>query len=128
MQHGLSFRMWEITAELLTHLANIENPPFFLLSSEQRGPIAIDSQYLHIWSIPVPDEGENCQLMAFPRRWLDINGRIIPKIWFSGLRNVLGWILNRPGISLVRYLPEYMGLANIGIIARALRSSSPYFP
>lgn len=43
---------------------------------------------------------------VFPRRWRDINGEVIVKIWRAGLKAVLSNVMSRPGIPEVSQINQ----------------------
>jgi len=48
----------------------------------------------------ISQESNDDRLVA-PRRWVDIYGRRVEEEWEKAKRNVLGWIVARPGMSEV---------------------------
>ncbi|KAI0080022.1 hypothetical protein K474DRAFT_383634 [Panus rudis PR-1116 ss-1] len=85
-----------------------------------RNVVLVSATYLASWTVALPqsppqpqpqenrtdEEGESSEpvltgpiVRIFPRRWLDIHGRIINDIWASACRAVTAMMVFKPGIS-----------------------------
>lgn len=58
--------------------------------------------YLREWSVLI---AEDPRVRIFPRRWLGLAGEKVPDVWDAALKDVVGLIVFRPGISQVRNSP-----------------------
>ncbi|KAG8858551.1 hypothetical protein FRB96_005223 [Tulasnella sp. 330] len=63
-------------------------------------PILVSCEHLRSWTVASRPSTTNPVPMVFPRRWIDIHGDVIERVWKSALRSVAGWVYNRPGISV----------------------------
>lgn len=78
-------------------------------------PILVASENLRDWTVPGRPSPANPAPMLLPRRWYDVHGDLIDRVWRGSLRCVVGWVWNRPGMSLVscsfRFLSIFSGMA-----------------
>lgn len=44
----------------------------------------------------------NSERLVVPRRWVDVYGRLVKEEWEQAKRNVIGWVMSRPGMTEVR--------------------------
>lgn len=63
--------------------------------------VLVSSRHLSTWSVLISEADTGC-VRVFPRRWLDIEGRMMSEVWEAARRAVMGIILFRPGITQVR--------------------------
>ena len=66
-----------------------------------REVVLVSSKFLASWTVLV-SEDDGRYYRVWPRRWLDINGRLIREIWEAAKRAVVAVVLFHPGISQVR--------------------------
>ncbi|KAG8957280.1 hypothetical protein FRC03_010296 [Tulasnella sp. 419] len=83
---------------ILSCMTSSPVPPIFWTGYAH--PVIVSSLYLRHWTVRVPGDSPDVENVLFPRRWLDIYGDVIERVWSNALRQVAGWIWNRPGISL----------------------------
>ena len=65
--------------------------------------VLVSALYLGSWSVITEQDEDKC-VRVLPRRWLDINGRVMTEVWRSACRAAMGTLVFHPGISHVRDL------------------------
>ncbi|KAG8893017.1 hypothetical protein FRB99_002242, partial [Tulasnella sp. 403] len=78
----------------VTKLLTCSSTPLVFWSTCNTKPTLVSSTFLPAYTLPTPTG------LVFPCRWIDINGNVIERVWEGSIRNVLGWVWNRPGITL----------------------------
>ncbi|KAI0344000.1 hypothetical protein BDW22DRAFT_1355246 [Trametopsis cervina] len=81
--------------------------------------VLVSAHFLSYWTVVIPPSHETALpaspteasqstvapalveplVRVFPRRWLDVNGRILHEVWEAACRAVMGVVVFRPGIS-----------------------------
>ncbi|THH29725.1 hypothetical protein EUX98_g4460 [Antrodiella citrinella] len=81
---------------VITHLTSAPIPAAFWTGY---GEIAlVSSAHLKSWSA-VTSQGHEDMIRVFPRRWLDLYGRLVQNVWKAALKAVMGVIVFRPGLT-----------------------------
>lgn len=65
--------------------------------------VLVSSEFLDTWSVPIP-RSEGVITRVFPRRWLDIHGRVLEDILDAARKAVMSVILFKPGVTQVSTL------------------------
>ncbi|KAG9026312.1 hypothetical protein FRB95_009009 [Tulasnella sp. JGI-2019a] len=95
---GLMIHDGSFPGSIVKHLVFCPVPLLFWTGYSS--PILVGCEYLRAWTVACPGSTTNPVPMVFPRRWIDIHGDVIERVWRNALRSAAGWVYNRPGISL----------------------------
>lgn len=66
-----------------------------------RQQVLVHTAFMKNWTVLV---SEDPPIRVQPRRWRDVNGTLVNDVWEAGCRAVVGVVVFRPGLSLVRCL------------------------
>lgn len=90
---------WATLAPQLARLTEANVPLAFWTGYKEI--VLVSSQYAGAWSVVIEQDEQKC-VRVFPRRWLDITGRVMSEVWTAACRAVVGTIVFHPNISQVR--------------------------
>jgi oxalate---CoA ligase len=62
--------------------------------------VLVSSQHLSSWAVVTEQDDARC-VRVLPRRWLDIDGRVMSEVWHAGCKAAMGITVFHPGISQV---------------------------
>jgi hypothetical protein len=90
--------------QILPTLTEATPPLAYVLGYDQAR--IVSAFHLSEWTVqvtsPAADSSQTRPKLVFPRRWLDIYGRVIESVWTMALRTVAGAFMYRPSMSEVR--------------------------
>jgi transcription factor C subunit 3 len=100
-RYGLSYETFKSsTSEAISAarmLTSAEKPLCYWVGYNH--PVLVSWRHVRDWTVSIPSPKPK---LIFPRRWINIKGERIEEIWNAALRAVIGTLIIRPGISLVR--------------------------
>jgi hypothetical protein len=83
--------------DLVDGLIDGDAPPIMRVGYAMR--ILVSIEHAAVWTVVIREEPLT---RALPRRWRDIHGTWLPRVWTAARRAVVGLAVFHPGLTLVR--------------------------